>query len=78
MESLNWYGLFGPAGLPAGVVSQINRDLKKVTADPALIKQMHDQGAEIVMTPPTEFVSFLQQETTKWQQVAQRGGISAE
>lgn len=78
VESLNWYGLFGPAGLPAGVVSQINRDLKKVTADPALIKQMHDQGAEIVMTPPTEFVSFLQQETTKWQQVAQRGGISAE
>ncbi|MEO8013000.1 MAG: tripartite tricarboxylate transporter substrate binding protein [Polaromonas sp.] len=78
VESLNWYGLFGPAGLSAGVVSQINRDLKKVTSDPALIKQMHDQGAEIVMTPPTEFVNFLQQETTKWQQVAQRGGISAE
>ncbi|NDP64311.1 tripartite tricarboxylate transporter substrate binding protein [Polaromonas sp.] len=78
VESLNWYGLFGPAGLSAGVVSQINRDLKKVTSDPALIKQMHDQGAEIVMTPPTEFVNFLQQETTKWQQVAQRGGFSAE
>lgn len=78
VESLNWYGLFGPAGLPAGLVSQINRDLKKVTADPALIKQMHDQGAEIVMTPPDEFVKFLQQETTKWTQVAQRGGISAE
>ena len=78
VESLNWYGLFGTAGLSAGVVSQINRDLKKVTSDPALIKQMHDQGAEIVMTPPTEFVNFLQQETTKWQQVAQRGGISAE
>lgn len=78
VESLNWYGLFGPAGLPKGVVSQINRDLKKVTSDPALIKQMHDQGAEIVMTPPDEFVKFLQQETTKWTQVAQRGGISAE
>lgn len=78
VESLNWYGLFGPAGLSTGVVSQINRDLKKVTSDPALIKQMHDQGAEIVMTPPDEFVKFLQQETTKWTQVAQRGGISAE
>lgn len=78
VESLNWYGLFGPAGLPFGVVSQINSDLKKVTSDPALIKQMHDQGAEIVMTPPAEFVNFLQAETTKWQQVAQRGGISAE
>jgi len=78
VESLNWYGLFGPAGLPKGVVSQINRDLKKVTAEPAMIKQMHDQGAEIVMTPPDEFSRFLQQETTKWTQVAQRGGIAAE
>lgn len=78
VESLNWYGMFGPAGMPTGVVSQINRDLKKVTSDPALVKQMHDQGAEIVMTPPVEFVKFLQQETTKWTQVAQRGGISAE
>ena len=78
VESLNWYGLFGPAGLPKGVVTQINRDLKKVTSDPALIKQMRDQGAEIVVTPPDEFSRFLQQETAKWTQVAQRGGISAE
>lgn len=78
VESLNWYGLFGPAGLPASVVSQINSDLKNVTSDPALIKQMHDQGAQIVMTPPDAFVKFLQQETAKWTQVALRGGISAE
>lgn len=78
VESLNWYGLFGPAGLSASIVSQINRDLKKVTSDPALTKQMQDQGAEIVLTPPDEFAKFLQQETAKWTQVAQRGGISAE
>ena len=78
VESLNWYGMFGPAGLAKTVVLQINRDLKKVTSDPALIKQMNDQGAEIVMTPPEEFVKFLQQETNKWSQVAQRGGITAE
>lgn len=78
VESLNWYGLFGPANLPASVISQLNRDIKKVTSEPALMKQMHDQGAEIVMTPPDEFRKFLQQETTKWQQVAQRGGITAE
>ena len=78
VESLNWYGLFGPAGLSPAVVSQINRDLKKATSEPGVVKQMHDQGAEIVMTPPDEFVKFLQQETTKWRQVAQRGGIGAE
>lgn len=78
VESLSWYGLFGPAGLPAPIVAQINQDLKKVTADPAVQKQMHDQGADITLTPPAEFRTFLASETKKWSLVAQRGGITAE
>lgn len=78
VESLSWYGLFGPAGLPAPIVAQINQDLKKVTADPTVQKQMHDQGADITLTPPAEFRTFLASETKKWSLVAQRGGITAE
>lgn len=78
VESLSWYGLFGPAGLPEPLVAQINQDLKKVTDDPAVQKQMHDQGADITLTPPAEFRRFLAGETKKWSLVAQRGNISAE
>ena len=78
VESLSWYGLFGPAGLPAPIVAQLNQDLKKVTSDPVVQKQMHDQGADITLTPPAEFRTFLASETKKWAQVAQRGGIKAE
>lgn len=78
VESLSWYGLFGPAGLPAPIVAQINEDLKKVAADPAVKKQMEEQGAHVTLTPPAEFRSFLAAETKKWTLVAQRGGITAE
>ena len=78
VESLSWYGLFGPAGLPAPIVAQINEDLKKVAADPAVKKQMEEQGAHVTLTPPAEFRSFLAAETRKWTAVAQRGGITAE
>jgi tripartite-type tricarboxylate transporter receptor subunit TctC len=78
VQSLNWYGMFGPAGLPDTVVDRINQDLRKVAADPAVTKQMQDQGASIVLTPPAEFRRFVEGETRKWAQVAQRGGISAE
>ncbi|MBS7780002.1 tripartite tricarboxylate transporter substrate binding protein [Acidovorax sp. CCYZU-2555] len=78
VESLSWYGLFGPAGLPEPIVAQLNQDLKKVTSDAVVQKQMHDQGADITLTPPAEFRSFLASETRKWAQVAQRGGIKAE
>lgn len=78
VESINWYGLFGPAGMPAEVVTQINQDLKKAMADPAVIKQMQAQGAHLMLTPPAEFRRFLAAETEKWALVAQRGGIKAE
>lgn len=78
VESLSWYGLFGPANLPEPIVAQINQDLKTVTIDPAVQKQMHDQGADITLTPPAEFRRFLASETKKWTLVAQRGGIVAE
>lgn len=78
VESLNWYGLFGPAGMPASVVTQINTDLRRVTSDPAVAKQMQDQGAVVVLTPPKEFGKFLGSETQKWASVAQRGGIRPE
>lgn len=78
VESLSWYGLFGPAGLPAPIVAQINQDLKKVAADPAVARQLEAQGAHITLTPPDQFRSFLAGETKKWTLVAQRGGIHAE
>ncbi len=78
VESLSWYGLFGPAGMPEPIVAQINQDLKKVTTEPAVQKQMHDQGADVTLTPPAEFRRFLASENKKWSLVAQRGGIAAE
>jgi tripartite-type tricarboxylate transporter receptor subunit TctC len=78
VESLNWYGMFGPAGLPDAMVARINADLRKVTSDSAVTKQMRDQGADIVLTPPAQFRRFLEPETQKWAQVAQRGGIQPE
>ena len=78
VESLSWYGLFGPAGMSDAVVTKINQDLKKVSADPAVAKQMQVLGAQVTLTPPDEFRRFLAAETRKWAQVAQRGGIHPE
>lgn len=78
VESLNWYGLFGPAGMPQALVDQINQDLKKVAADPAVMKQMESQGANMILTPPSEFRIFLASELKKWALVAKSSGITAE
>jgi len=78
VKSLSWYGLLGPAGMPDALVARIRDDIKKVTQDPAVVKQMQEQGAEIVVDEPAAFKAFLVDETRKWAAVAERGGIKAE
>ncbi|WPB55525.1 tripartite tricarboxylate transporter substrate binding protein [Xylophilus sp. GOD-11R] len=78
VDSESWYGLFGPAGMPDDIVTQIVRDVRKVTSEPAVAEQMRTQGARVVVNSPDEFRGFLQKEVGKWSQVAQRGGIVAE
>ena len=78
VKSLSWYGLLGPAGMPPALVAKIRGDIQKVTADPAVVKQMQEQGAEIVVDEPAAFEAFLTGETRRWSAVAARGGIKAE
>lgn len=78
VESLNWYGLFGPSGLPAALVEQLNQDLKKAASDPEVAKQLENQGANLVFTPPADFKRFLASEVAKWKLVAERSNIQPE
>jgi tripartite-type tricarboxylate transporter receptor subunit TctC len=78
VESLSWYGMFGPAGMPSALVEQIGRELRAVCADPAVANQLRDQGAQLVLGSPAELDRFLRSEAAKWATVAQRGGIKPE
>jgi tripartite-type tricarboxylate transporter receptor subunit TctC len=78
VESLSWYGLFGPKGMPQEIVERIRADLKRVTEDPAVAKQLKDQGATILIDSSDDFRTFLASEKTKWAEVAHKGGIEAQ
>lgn len=78
VRSLSWYGLFGPKNLPEDVIERMRADLKKVTDDPAVAKQLKDQGAVVVLNTSAEFRKFLDDEKVKWAKVAKEGGIEAQ
>ncbi len=77
VQSLSWYGLFGPKGMPDSVVSKINESLLKATQDPVIAKQLADQGAIVTLDTPAEFNTFLKDEKKKWTEVAKAGNIEA-
>jgi tripartite-type tricarboxylate transporter receptor subunit TctC len=78
VESLSWYGMFGPAGMPPALVEQIGNDLRAVCAEPAVVSQLRDQGAQLVLGSPADLDRFVRAEAAKWAAVAQRGGIKPE
>lgn len=78
VQSLSWYGLFGPKDLPVEIIERIRADLKKVTEDPSVAKQLKDQGAVVVLDSSEDFRKFLEEEKVKWAKVAREGGIEAQ
>ncbi len=78
VQSLSWYGLFGPKGMPVEIVNKIKEGLVNATQDPAIAKQLDEQGATVILNSQAEFKSFLENEKVKWAEVARKGNIQAQ
>lgn len=76
-ETRTWYGLFGPAGMPADIVRKLHADTDKVLRIPAIANNLIAQGWDIVVSPPDQFSVVLQSEFDRWSAVVKRAGIKA-
>jgi len=74
-EVVTWYGIVGPAKLPAAVVKKGNAEIVRAVAMPDVQKRFTDQGLEPQSSTPEEFLAFMRREVDKWQKVAKRAGV---
>ncbi len=68
-EAGGWYGLVGPAGLPAPVVAQLHAEAVAALKEPELAKRIADMGSPNISSTPEEFRAFIAAETQKWRSV---------
>jgi tripartite-type tricarboxylate transporter receptor subunit TctC len=76
-ETRTWYGLFGPAGLPADIVRKLHADTEKVLRMPEIANNLIAQGWDIAVSSPDQFSMVLQSEFDRWSAVVKRAGIKA-
>ncbi len=69
-----WFGLFGPARLPADVTERLNRAFVEALASPEIKARMATLMAEPAPTTPAQFASFVQAELAKYQPVVKASG----
>jgi len=75
-EVLHWYGLWGPKGLPAPIVTTWNREVAKVLRASATQKWLADQGLDTAGGPPEEFTNRLRVDVAKWKKVVKDARIT--
>ena len=61
-----WFGLVGPAGLPAAIVERLNADINEILAQPDVRQRFAEMGMETVGGSSEEFSRFVREDIQKW------------
>jgi tripartite-type tricarboxylate transporter receptor subunit TctC len=77
-DAVTWFGLLGPAKLPAAVVTNANVELNKALNSPDLRKKLEDQGLSITPTTASEFGKLIQDDIAKWAPVVKDSGAKVD
>ena len=77
-EVTAWYAVFGPAGMPANIVSRLHSDIVKALAEADVRERFRSLGATPVGTTPAELGSHVRAELARWTQVIKSGKITVE
>jgi len=75
-DTVQWYGIVGPAKLPAEVTQKLNAEINKALAAPELRQRLSAEAIEPMPMTPPEFAAYIQNEIARYRKLAQERGIS--
>jgi tripartite-type tricarboxylate transporter receptor subunit TctC len=77
-DALQWYGVVGPAGLPAEMVKLLNDTLNKTLAEPDMRDKLSAEAVEPMPMSPAQFADYIRADLARWTQLATERKIQAE
>jgi tripartite-type tricarboxylate transporter receptor subunit TctC len=77
-EFVGWYGVVGPANLPAPIVTRLHGELVKILAQADVKERILADGSEPVGNSAAEFGDFLHRDLAKWTKVVKESGAKFE
>jgi tripartite-type tricarboxylate transporter receptor subunit TctC len=75
-DGVQWYGIVGPAKLPAEITQRLNREINSALATPALQQRLSAEALEPMPMTPEQFGKFIQAEIARWSKLARERRIS--
>ncbi len=68
-ESNTWFGLYGPKGMPADLVTRINAAANQSLTDPEVRAKLAQLGISPATSTPAQFASMVAEDAAKWKKI---------
>jgi tripartite-type tricarboxylate transporter receptor subunit TctC len=78
VTTASYYGILGPAGLPADIVERVNSGINESLKSPELIAAMAKVGFEPIGGSPQDFATLIAAEMRKWIPIVKATGFQME
>ena len=73
-----WYGVLGPAGLPADTVQRLNEAVRSILGTTEVKARLFALGVEPMDMTQQAFTAYVTEETKKWTEVVKTSGATAD
>ena len=77
-EATAWWGIFGPANMPAGIVGQLTGDVRKAVNSPAFVGVLEPLGVLPAFQDNVALAAFQKSELSKWGKAVRVSGASVD
>lgn len=77
-EATSWFGVVGPANMPADILSKDSAELMAAINSPSVKEKYLLMGAQPVGNTPVQFANFIKAEITKWTKVVKDSGAKVD
>jgi tripartite-type tricarboxylate transporter receptor subunit TctC len=74
-DAQQWYGVVGPANMPAAIVKTLNDAMLNVLAQPDFKEKLSSEAIELMPMKPTEFAAYMKADLARWTQLAKARNI---
>jgi tripartite-type tricarboxylate transporter receptor subunit TctC len=75
-DAQQWYGVVGPAGMPAPIVRQLNEAMAQVLAQPDFKDKLSAEAVELMPMSPSQFADYIKKDLARWTQLARARNIN--
>ena len=77
-ESINWIGLFAPAGTPPPIVARLRAELAQMAGDPEVVARLRAMGFTPASGTPIPFAEEIRRDTRRWAEIVKAADLRIE